>query len=91
MLAGLKPQEDRKNRPVIPEVGYCAEKNRLLDEFLHAIQAMNALQNEQTHAVIAGDPDFSRFDILIQMAQERKDAAKYAWIAHVESHNCAEG
>lgn len=90
MLTCLKPQEDPKHRPFIPEVGYCAEKNRLLDEFLQAIQAMNALQNEQTRAVIAGDPDFARFDVLIQIALDRKEAAKYAWIAHVEEHGCTE-
>ena len=78
-------------RSRLPEIGFCQEKNRLLDEFLQASREMLALQNEQTQAVIQGDSDFPRFDILIHVAQERKEIAKYAWIAHVESHGCGEG
>ncbi len=52
---------------------------------------MIVLQNQQTRAVVDGDADFSRFDLLLQLAQEKKDMAKYAWIAHVESHGCGEG
>ena len=78
-----KPQKTR-----IPEVGFCEEKNRLLNDFLRAIRELTALQNQQTQAVIDGDPDFSRFDLLLHLAQEEKERAKYAWIAHVESHGC---
>jgi hypothetical protein len=46
------------------------------------------LQNQQTQAVIDQDPEFSRFDALIHMAQEEKDQAKYALIAHVDHHHC---
>jgi hypothetical protein len=28
--------------------------------------------------------------MLLHLAQEKKDNAKYAWIEHVESHHCAE-
>jgi hypothetical protein len=73
------------------EVVFCKEKRRLLDEFLEAIHEMTALQTEQTQAVIEGDPDFSRFDVLLHLAQEKKEKAKYAWIAHVESHHCEKG
>jgi hypothetical protein len=52
---------------------------------------MIALQNEQTQAVIQGDSDFPRFDVLLHHAQERKEIEKYVWIAHVESHGCGEG
>jgi hypothetical protein len=90
MLACVSiPQEERPKRP-IPEVAFCEEKSRLQDEFLTAIQELNSLLSDQTRAVIEGDPDFSRFDLLIHLAQEKKDRAKYAWIAHVESHRCAE-
>ena len=75
----------------MPEVGFCKEKKRLLDEFLKAIQELSALQTQQAQAVIEGDPDFSRFDVLLHFAHEKKDMAKYAWIAHVESHHCEEG
>ena len=72
----------------IPEIGFCEDKNILQQHFLQAIRELNALLAEQTKAVIDGDTDFNRFDILIHVAQERKEMAKYAWIAHVESHGC---
>jgi len=46
------------------------------------------LQNRQTQAVIDQDADFSRFDDLIHIAREKKDAAKYALIAHTNEHHC---
>lgn len=85
---------ETKNQPVppvrIPEAGICEEKKRLMVDFMNAIHEVNALQNQQTRAVMEGDQDFSRFDVLIHIAHERKDMAKYAWIAHVESHGCGE-
>ena len=74
----------------IPDVGFCEENQRLKDEFLMAIHEVHLLQSEQMKAVIQDDPDFSRFELLIHMAQERRDTAKYRWIAHVESHQCGE-
>jgi hypothetical protein len=85
--SGQKPAE----RTRVPAIGFCREKNRLLDEFLEASRAVMALQNEQTQAVIQGDSDFPRFDVLLHLAHDRKEMAKYAWIAHVESHGCGEG
>jgi hypothetical protein len=78
----------REDRARYPEIGFCEEKNRLLNEFLTAIRELTDIQNQQTQAVIDGDPDFARFDVLLHMAHERKAQAKYAWIAHVESHHC---
>jgi len=74
----------------IPQIAFCQEKNRLLNDLLHTIHELNAIQSEQARAVIEG-ADFCRFDVLIHMAQEKKDLAKYAWIAHVEAHHCHEG
>ena len=73
------------------EIGFCAQKHQLQDEFLKALQRMVALQDQQMHALIDGDSDFSRFDILLHHAQDEKEAAKYAWIAHVEAHGCERG
>ena len=75
-------------RVSIPKIGFCQEKKRLQGDFLQTIRELNTILAEQTRAVIDGDPDFERFDLLIHMAQEKKDRAKYAWIAHVESHGC---
>ena len=49
---------------------------------------MNEIQRRQTQAVIDGDSDFARFDLLLHFAQEEKDRAKSSWIAHVEEHGC---
>ena len=73
-----------------PKIGFCGEKHRLMHEFLDTIREITTVQNLQTKAVIEGDPDFARFDVLLHLAQERKDQAKYAWIAHVEFHHCEE-
>jgi len=72
----------------VPERARCEDRHRLLDEFLNAIHELNALLQQQTQAVIEGDLDFSRFDVLIYFAQQAKDKAKYAWIEHVEIHGC---
>jgi len=71
-----------------PRSRSCWQRTRLQNEILESIREVSALLSQQTQAVIDGDPDFGRFDILLQMAQQRKEAAKYAWIAHVESHQC---
>ena len=72
----------------------CREKNRLLGDFLCAIRAFNEIQSQQTQAVIDAaigvDTDFTRFDVLLHIAQDAKERAKYAWIAHVEEHGCHE-
>jgi hypothetical protein len=82
-------------RTSIPKIGFCEEKNRLLGEFLKAIRELIDLQRQQTQAVIDsatdGDAEFMRFDLLLHLAQDKKDRAKYAWIAHVEEHGCQEG
>jgi hypothetical protein len=93
MLANSLGQSTRKaaERPDLPEIPFCQEKYRLLDGFLKASQEMIAVQSRQTQAVIQGEPDFARFDVLIHVAQEKKEMAKYAWIAHVEAHRCEKG
>ena len=78
-------------RAHIPEIGYCEDKKRLLDEFLKAIREVTLLLSEQAEAVIEWDPRFSRFDVLLHLAHEKKEAAKYALLAHIEAHHCEEG
>jgi hypothetical protein len=57
----------------MPQIGFCEEKSRLLSDFLQSVRELSAIQNEQTQAVIDGDSDFSRFDVLLHLAQEKKD------------------
>ena len=88
MRKSIMAQEESSGRSISSDAGPCEEKRRLLNEFLAAIHELNDIQSQQTQAVIEGDVDFTRFDVLIHMAQEKKERAKYAWMAHVESHRC---
>ena len=88
MLAYLSNSGESLTRTNLPSIGFCDENVRLLDDFLAAIRHMNELHTQQTRAVIEGDPEFPRFDLLLNLAQQRKDRAKYAWMSHVESHGC---
>ena len=90
-MASISVIKYHPGRIRIPEIGFCEEKQRLREAFLAAIHELNAIQTEQIEAVIDGDSDFTRFDILLHLAQEKKELAKYAWIAHVEAHSCEEG
>jgi len=72
----------------IPQVAYCRERKRLMDELLAALHVITGLLDEQTQALIEDDPDFMRFDILLHYAQKEKAEAKYACLLHVESHGC---
>jgi hypothetical protein len=66
----------------------CGERRRYMEDFLESIRELAALQSEQAKAVIEGDPDFARFDLLIHIANEKKDHAKYALLLHIEEHHC---
>jgi hypothetical protein len=82
--------QERQGQARSPGIGFCEAKNRLRQEFLNAIRELVAIQAQQTQAVIDKDPDFTRFDVPLHMAQERKDHTKYSLIAHIESHHCEE-
>jgi hypothetical protein len=89
MLLGLsRTPEDRVMPGRFPDIAFCNEKQKLIHDFLEAVHGITILQKQQAQAVIEDDEDFSRFDLLLYVAQEKKDAAKYAWIAHVEFHHC---
>ncbi len=87
----MDPRDQVRERPSdLPEIAFCEEKNRLMGDYLRAIRELVALHSQQTLAVIDGDNDFARFDVLIHMANERKDLAKYGLIAHVDAHRCGD-
>ena len=67
----------------------CTENARLLDAFGRAVQELMRLHEQQFQAIVAGDTTANRFDLLIHEASERKQSAKYAYMAHVEKHGCA--
>ncbi len=88
MFPDLNQSQHEARPSLILERGFCEEKHRLLNELMQAIHELTALQAEQTQAIITGDTNFSRFDVLLHQAHEKKDNAKYAWMAHVEAHHC---
>lgn len=73
----------------VPKGADCVENRTLLDEFGAAVHDLLKLHEDQFQAIIQGDSDSNRFDLLIHMANEKKQLAKYAYIRHVESHGCA--
>jgi hypothetical protein len=81
----------QSERVHIPQTGICEVKKRLLDEFLKAIREVTLLLSQQAEAVIEWDSEFSRFDVPLHLAQQKREAAKYALIAHIEAHHCEEG
>jgi hypothetical protein len=66
----------------------CPEQRRLLDAFGEAAQGL-LLLHEQFLAIVSGDLDSHRFDLLIHMANERKQEMKYAYLEHVDAHGCS--
>ena len=89
MLLGLSSfNVGRFATKLVPEVGFCEAKQRLINDFVEAVREITTLQRQQAQAALEDDQDFSRFDVLLHVAQEKKDTAKYAWITHVESHRC---
>jgi hypothetical protein len=81
---------NRSERADAPKLWFCREKQRLTDQLLEAIHELTVLHDHQAQSVIDSDLDFPSFDILLHLAQEKKNDAKYAWIEHVELHRCAE-
>lgn len=47
------------------------------------------LHEQQFQATVSCDPESDRFDSLIQMANERKQRAKDAYLSHLEAHECS--
>jgi hypothetical protein len=67
----------------------CHEHNRLLDDFGGAVRELLRLHQQQFMAIVDGDGECSRFDLLIHMANEYKQSTKYAYLRHVEAHGCS--
>ncbi|HEX4229638.1 MAG TPA: response regulator [Bryobacteraceae bacterium] len=67
----------------------CEEHRGLLDAFGAAVRELLKLHEDQFMAIAEGDGESNRFDLLIHMANEKKQLAKYAYLRHVELHNCA--
>jgi hypothetical protein len=73
----------------VSNIAYCQLAQKLLVAFGETIREVARLHEHQSQAVIDGDPDSTRFDDLIHMANERKHAAKYEYLSHMETHGCS--
>ena len=67
----------------------CEEHDRLLTEFGAAVRELLDLHEQQFLAIVDGDTESSRFDVLIHMVNEKKQLAKYAYLRHVDAHGCS--
>jgi len=67
----------------------CEEHDRLLGEFGAAVREILELHHQQFQAIVEGDAESSRFDVLVHMANEKKQLAKYAYLRHVDTHGCS--
>ena len=65
---------------------YCDQSRLLLEAFGEAVQGLLILHEQQFLAIVEGDMECHRFDLLIHMANEKKQQAKYAYMHHVETH-----
>lgn len=72
----------RKERSTV----LCPECRLFLETFVEAVHEIIFLQEQHILAVVEGDGDAHRFDILIHAANEKKLNAKYAYVAHQEKH-----
>ena len=55
---------------------------------MRRVHEITTLNTEQVKALLNGDPDFARFDILIDVAAKRKREAKYSLLRHIREHGC---
>ena len=67
---------------------FCEEGKRLLDLFGQSVRELVVLHEQQFQAILEGDPDANRFDLVIHHANEAKQQAKYAYMRHMEEHGC---
>lgn len=77
----------------VPEVEsrvqQCDEHNILRQRFAAAVEEVLALHEQQLQAIGQGDPRCDWFDSLIQSANAKSQAAKRAYLRHLESHGCS--
>ena len=67
----------------------CPECRVHLNAFVEAVREVMRLSQLQVEALLQNESDPHRFDLLIHDAGERKQNAKYSYMAHLESHRGA--
>ena len=71
-----------------PPKSACAERNQLSADLATAVLELVELQLQQLSAIVEGDSEFHRFDVLTHLANEKKQRAKYAFLRHTQEHGC---
>ena len=67
----------------------CVEQGRLRAALSETVKELLGFHQEQHDAIVQGDTEWYRFDLLIHMANEKKQQAKYEFVRHVETHRCS--
>jgi hypothetical protein len=80
---------NKANEPSRPSACNCETAKRLLDEYAEAVRGVIVLHEQQFLAIVEGDSEASRFDLLIHVSLERKQNAKYAYLSHLDVHGCS--
>jgi len=86
---GTRESNEKPNCRTQASAIYCEEAKRLLNAFGAAVRDLIAFHEQQFLAVVEGDLAANRFDLLIHEANEKKQAAKYAYMSHLERHGCS--
>ena len=71
--------------PAMQGTACCTEKERLLDAYLGAFHYLFKLQNQKAEVAKSGE---AQFELALQVARMRRDAAKRACKEHIEKHGC---
>ena len=66
----------------------CPESERLLNAYRAAVQELFMFQEQHFAALIERNEVATRYELLIHIAGEKRQAAKYAYLRHVEKHGC---
>jgi hypothetical protein len=78
----------KQDKPHRDATAYCEVARNLLFEFGEAVRQVVLLHEQQFRAIMDGDSDAGRFDVLIHDANEGKQNAKYAYLNHIHVHGC---
>ena len=79
---------DGRKTGTTKKAAVCEEARRLLDTFGEAVHHVVVLHDQQFLAIVDGETDANRFDILIHDAIECKQSTKYAYLHHLDQHGC---
>jgi len=73
---------------VAPQSSFCGERKRLLDAYLAAMHEVLTLQDQELVAFARVGEGLDRFDLALELARGKRDAAKKACMQHIEAHGC---